>query len=353
MRRREFFWPADSDLAALTSSAEAAVAAAEPGAVITPENPVWRTWQEMGFDRIGTPEHAGGVGGTLLHVTAVEMTLAYRPVSLPALPILFLAGVLLRRCGRPVEAGALPVLAPVNLPLCHGDRVDGRATDVPWPGGYDRLVVPVATDTGTWRIALVDTADATVSVARNVAGEQRARVRFDGSPAVLLPGEWAAASYREVLCRNALTSAAALTGALVGARDLTLRHAVERRQFDRRLADFPVVRHYLAEIAEEASAALAAVRRAALSDDADDAFAARFRAGSAASVVARLAHQVHGAMGTSLEYPLGHFTRRLWAWSEEPARQDDWALFLGERIAVRTDDREDLWSTTAPLRAPS
>ncbi len=68
----------------------------------------------------------------------------------------------------------------------------------------------------------------------------------------------------------------------------------------------------------------------------------------AADKGASLAHQVHGALGFTLEHPLHFATRRLWAWRSEYGAERDWALVLGRHAAAQGAD--GLWPLLA--RAP-
>ena len=52
----------------------------------------------------------------------------------------------------------------------------------------------------------------------------------------------------------------------------------------------------------------------------------------------RAAHQAHGAMGMTREYPLHHSTRRLWAWRHEAGSAGEWAQRVG-RAANQGDLR--------------
>jgi acyl-CoA dehydrogenase len=52
----------------------------------------------------------------------------------------------------------------------------------------------------------------------------------------------------------------------------------------------------------------------------------------------RAAHQAHGAMGVTREYPLHHLTRRLWAWRHEHGGGREWRIALGaDVLAVGAD----------------
>ncbi|MBV9315450.1 MAG: hypothetical protein JO100_17350 [Pseudonocardia sp.] len=77
-------------------------------------------------------------------------------------------------------------------------------------------------------------------------------------------------------------------------------------------------------------------------DDAGVAVAvAKARTGEAAGVVARVAHQVHGAIGFTLEHDLRLVTTRLWAWREEDGSDAYWNAFVGRQALAAGVD--GLW----------
>jgi acyl-CoA dehydrogenase len=55
-------------------------------------------------------------------------------------------------------------------------------------------------------------------------------------------------------------------------------------------------------------------------------------------VVARLAHQIHGAIGVTEEHRLRQVTLRLWSWREEYGNEAFWEARLGALP-------EDPWDT--------
>lgn len=63
---------------------------------------------------------------------------------------------------------------------------------------------------------------------------------------------------------------------------------------------------------------------------------------AAATYVARLAHQLHGAMGITAEYPLHRLTRRLWAWRDTETAEHEWARRLG--AATIAGGESALWT---------
>ena len=230
-------------------------------------------------------------------------------------------------------------------PLVAADvaQVDGayHAVGVPYARHAAALVVTGLADDRRF-VRVVSPRDVKIDKGTNMAGEPRDTIRVSSQT-----GE----SHRTAVDlgaalheRFALARAIALSGALDGTLAATLEHVHERVQFGVPLARMPLVRDRLALLAEEAAAAWAACR-AALDSDASTltVAAAKVRAGEAAGSGARLAHQLHGAIGTTAEHHLNFLTRRLWAWREEAGNERFWACRLGELIA--TNGGEQMWQS--------
>jgi acyl-CoA dehydrogenase len=66
--------------------------------------------------------------------------------------------------------------------------------------------------------------------------------------------------------------------------------------------------------------------------------AAKILAGQAAASATRAAHQAHGAMGMTQEYPLQHLSRRLWSWRKEYGDDIWWSARLGRASAAAGGD---------------
>jgi acyl-CoA dehydrogenase len=108
----------------------------------------------------------------------------------------------------------------------------------------------------------------------------------------------------------------------------------EREQFGRPLARFPTVQQELARMAGEV-ALISAATQAAVAAEGTAAegvsavVAAKAQASSSAGVVAAIAHQLHGAIGTTEEHRLRLTTTRLWSWRDEDGSEAECCAELG------------------------
>lgn len=133
---------------------------------------------------------------------------------------------------------------------------------------------------------------------------------------------------------GALDRSALMAAGAAKVLELSVAHARTRVQFGRPLVRFQAVQQHLAVLAGHALAARAAVDEAQDREGDDLAAAlAKVRTGQAATEVARIAHQLHGAIGFTDEHPLHLFTRPLWRWRDEFGTEDEWAAWAGERLA--------------------
>lgn len=151
---------------------------------------------------------------------------------------------------------------------------------------------------------------------------------------------------------GALLRAIQIAGALQGALDLSVRYAQERIQFGRALSKQQAVQHMLAQLAGETVATAAAARMACAQMDAGEGrlsvAIAKLRAARAVEKGAMLAHQIHGAIGITMEYPLARLSRNMWTWSEDFGGQRYWAIEVG-RSAVES---ESAWDTIVEASDP-
>jgi acyl-CoA dehydrogenase len=296
-----------------------------------------RRLSEAGLLALALPEPDGG--GWLAAAAAVTRLSGELAVAGGYADSALVAGPLLSAAGLDVADGWLAAGAVEGEVRRDGDRlrIDGEAGRVAWANGADQLVIVVRTGDEDL-LARVATAEATITPGRNLAGESRDSVRLSAS---IGAGDWAVlpGASAELHARGALGRAAAMTGAATGALAYTVTYAGEREQFGRPIGRFQVVQHFVAELAVEVEAMTAATA-AAVELCALDGFAtdrARFavavakaQTSASSGVVARIAHQVHGAIGTTQEHPLHHLTTRLWSWREEFGSERAWQADIGQ-----------------------
>ena len=137
-----------------------------------------------------------------------------------------------------------------------------------------------------------------------------------------------------------------IAGAAQRALDLTVTYVQEREQFGRPLARFPTVQQELARMAGEVALISAATQAAVAAEDltaggladagqpgagegVSAVVAAKAQASSGAGVVAAIAHQLHGAIGTTEEHRLRLTTTRLWSWRDEDGSEAECFAELG------------------------
>jgi alkylation response protein AidB-like acyl-CoA dehydrogenase len=246
--------------------------------------------------------------------------------------------------GLPVPSGALTV-APARM----GDRLklsagklSGVALRTPW-GNASAHAVVVAEDGKGEVVAVVSTEGCAGEVEKNLAGEPRVTLKFDGAK-VISSSPLADASARLAL-EGALARSVQMAGALDRALEYSITYANERVQFGRPIGKFQAVQHMLAimagHVAASSAAADAAVEASADSPDEFMIAVAKSRIGEAAGKSAEIAHQVHGAMGYTREHNLHYVTRRLWSWRDEFGNESHWQARLGRMVAAKGADA--LW----------
>ncbi|MFF5989464.1 acyl-CoA dehydrogenase family protein [Prauserella flavalba] len=290
---------------------------------------LWATCEQTGLARLTLPEDAGGSGGALSDAAEMLMAAGRFAARVPLVETDLLAGWLLHAAGLEVPTGPLSAVVAPDLAVDAG-RATGVLHRVPW----GRAVAGVAVLVGS-RVVLVDRA-ARVTEGANVAEEPRDTLELDRTAVAVgtAPSEAAV----EFPLRAALGRSLLLAGAARGALAMSVRYATERVQFGRPIAKLQAIQQMLAlagaEVAAAEAASVAAAREAERHGFVGAALAvaaAKGRCGQAAGQVARIAHQVHGAIGFTREHALRMCTTRLWAWRDEDGTEAQW----NDRIAVR------------------
>ncbi|WP_231514408.1 acyl-CoA dehydrogenase family protein [Mycobacterium sp. URHB0044] len=290
---------------------------------------LWRTLEDTGLSRLTTAQ-----GATLSESAVVLGGLARWAAAVPVAETDVLAAWLAQQAGLDV-----PEDGPMSVAIAEvqriGGRITGTAVDVPWPRSGPVLLAALGDD--AIFVTVLDGAEITDS--HNLAGEPRGSIGFDvpESDAVRLPrtvGD-------ELMRRGAWARCAQIMGAFTAAADLTAGHVAERIQFGRPLAKFQAVQHALAGMLGEIERAGAATDLATAaaeelgfgSPSAEYAVtAAKVAVGRAVSPVTTIAHQLHGAIGVTIEHPLWLATMRARSWSDEFGTTGSYARRLGRMV---------------------
>jgi alkylation response protein AidB-like acyl-CoA dehydrogenase len=300
---------------------------------------LWRQYAELGLLGLTFDEQYGGAG-----MGVGELAFGRALVLEPFLSSVVLGGGLIATAGSPEQkAQILPGVADGTTLLAFayaeiGSRwslTDIAATATPdgqsWTvsgekiavsGGdrADQLVVTARTPDGELGLFVVDASSPTVrrDTYAMQDGVRGADVLFDDAPATALgtPGE-ALAAVESVID----TATAALCAEAVGAMErmlwLTVDYLKARVQFGQPIAVFQTLQHRAADmyVSLEQARSMALVARLALADDDVEGRrrlvkAAKVQIDTAARHIGQEAIQLHGGIGMTMEYPVGHYVKR-------------------------------------------
>ncbi len=313
---------------------------------------LWAQYAELGLLGLPFAEEHGGFGGggieTMLVMQAFGRVLALEPY----LATVVLAGTALRLAANAAQQSALlPQIAEgkLSLAFAHGERqarydlsdvlttakpkgsgwvIDGAKSVITHGDGADKLIVSARTrgernDPNGISLFIVD-ADAN-GVARRAYrmrdGMGAAEIALSGvevgSDAVLGEIGKAFPVIERVVEAGIAATAAEAVGAMEAMHAMTLEYLKTRQQFGKPIGDNQALQHRATEmfVALEQGRSLALLA-AMMVDEPDAAERARNIAmvkagvGQAARFVSQNAVQLHGGIGMTEEYAVGHYFRR-------------------------------------------
>jgi len=293
---------------------------------------LWEGLEATGLTRLTTSGDAGPA-----EVAVVLYGLARRCAAVPLAETDLLAGWLAQRAGC-----AVPATGPLTVAVGTIDSAEhtGWAPEVPWAG--DAVVVVLARIGDEFRVGALD--EIRIDDAFDLAGEPRPSVHFR-VPAHRLHTV-TEHTFAELQCRGAWARCMQMMGALDEIAALTVSHTGSRKQFGRPLSGFQSVQHAAATMAghiERARAVAALAVAAATEYGFDAAKTAHVVAvtktvlGRAGAEVSSIAHQLHGALGVTAEYPLWRYTTRLQSWSAEFGTTTEHSRRLGRAVLAAAD----------------
>jgi alkylation response protein AidB-like acyl-CoA dehydrogenase len=115
--------------------------------------------------------------------------------------------------------------------------------------------------------------------------------------------------------RAAVAKCCEIVGCIQQALDMTIDYAKERKQFDRPIGSFQIIQHYCADMATDVDGARLSTYQAAwmISEGlpcTQEVAVAKAWTSEASQRIMALAHQIHGAIGYSIDHDLQYYTRR-------------------------------------------
>lgn len=309
---------------------------------------LWNTLSESGLTLLTTPESRGGSGAGLRELAVVLESSGYHAAPVPLAEHDLLASWLLGVAD--VTAPAEPMTAAVTDERLDGHQLVATIDHVPWATAAGVIVVA-----GDGFVAAIPRDDVTVEEYTDIAGRPGGLLRINTT---LGDGQYRAVSTAlglEFRLRGALARASQTCGALSRALEITNEHAKQREQFGRPIAKFQAVQALIASAAGALAVAKTATQFATEIvathgfGSAEGQFAvsvAKIESSRAATLVARNAHQVHGAIGFTLDHRLRRFTTPALAWRSEFGPQREWQHQLG-RLAL--DSPLSVWELVTQL----
>jgi alkylation response protein AidB-like acyl-CoA dehydrogenase len=300
----------------------------------------WSTLSALGAPGLLVPESADGLGLSDVDLVGVFEEAGWSALPEPLLETAGLAAPMLAALlPAPAAAGALGALVSGNAPVAVGGidvgvggpsspttvTADGMLRTARVVGARDAAVFLLACrdpDSG-WQLHAVPAAACSVHATATLdAARDLSTVHWPLSSDTLLAyGVAAEASVSLMADRAAAGSAAFLIGLADRMITLAADYAKDRQQFGKPIGSFQAVKHLLANARVKLEFARPATYRAAWSlataqpTVSHDASMAKAMASDAADLAARVALQVHGAIGYTWECDLHFFMKRAWALS--------------------------------------
>jgi alkylation response protein AidB-like acyl-CoA dehydrogenase len=314
---------------------------------------LWSQYAELGLLGLPIPEDYGGFGGGPVDVMLLMQAFGRHLVLEPYLATVVLGVTALRLAGTEAQQGEiLPEVAAgtMKLAFAHYERqarydlTDILTTAKPNAGGFvlegaksvvlhgdcaDRLIVSARTsggrdDAGGLSLFLVD-ANAPGLARRGYAlrdGTRAAELSLSGvqvpREALLGKVDNALPTIQRVVEAGIAATSAEVIGNMEAMQAMTLDYLKTRQQFGKPIGDNQALQHRAAEmlVAMEQGRSMAMLAAMSL-EEVDAAERARsismakVGVGQAGRFVSQNAVQLHGGIGMTEEYAVGHFFRRV------------------------------------------
>jgi len=311
---------------------------------------VWKEMAELGWMGLVFPEEYGGAEMTFLDLAMLLEEMGRTCLPGPYFSTVVLGGLLILDAGSEeqkqeylpkIASGEAIFTLALTEPIARYDAaaiemkaaadndayiLNGTKLFVPDANVADYMLVVARTDEKSRgedgiTIFIVDAKSPGVSctVLKTIANDKLCEVVFDQ---VRVPTEnilgqlnqgWS--EVKKIIERAAVGKCCEMVGCIQQALDMTVDYAKERKQYDRPIGSFQVIQHYCADmITDVEGTRLSAYQTAWLVSEGlpctQEVAIAKAWAGEACQRVMALAHQIHGAIGVTIDHDLQYYTRR-------------------------------------------
>ena len=276
---------------------------------------VWSQLAQMGLTGLPFSPDYGGFGGGAVDLMGVMEAFGEALVVEPYLATLMGAQLVARAGSAEQKRAILPAVVEgrMKLAFAHTERKEGEKLGVVGAPIADKLVVSSGS-----RLFLADRADVKMKPYRTMDNMVAADLIFSRDRAEPMPGADQALA-ETVDFATALVCAEAV-GAMKFACDTTLEYLKTRKQFGVPIGTFQVLQHrsvdMLIALEQARSMALLATMMVAEANEAErhkTIAAAKVQIGRSGRLVGQQAVQLHGGIGMTMEYKVGHYFKRMTA----------------------------------------
>jgi alkylation response protein AidB-like acyl-CoA dehydrogenase len=301
----------------------------------------WAALAELGVTGLTVPEAHGGLGLGQVDLASVLEEAGKACLPEPLIETVAVGVPLLSECGSP---RAEELRARWMNPAALGEAVIivglSPSSAVSAASGADLLLLEHRV-AGASEVHAVEAGQVHLEPRPSLDAARRlSAIEWEPSPATLVASGGEASSLLDhARIRGANATSAMLLGLADRMISMAAQHAVDRKQFGKAIGTFQAVKHHLANALVRLEFSRPVVYAAAWSIDSRDndakmrASMAKAQASESALLAARVALQVHGAIGYTLEHDLQLWMKRAWvlasAWGDAAthrARVLDWLV---------------------------
>jgi len=311
---------------------------------------VWSQFAEQGLLGLPFAEEYGGFGGTAQEVMLVMQAFGRVLVLEPYFPTVVLCGTALNVAGSAAQKTAMiPAIAEGHLKMAfaHSERqarydlsdvvttakqtatgwvLDGSKTVVSHGEAADKIIVSARTSGDRYEedglsLFIVDAHASGVAMRGYVSRDdtRAADISLSNVTDAELLGEVGGglAIIQRVVEAGIAASAGETVGAMEAMNEMTLEYSKTRVQFGNPIGTYQVVQHRMADMFMMQEQGRSMAMLATMSIDNPDAASrahdialAKVGIGQAGRYVSQSAVQMHGGIGMTEEYAVGHYFRR-------------------------------------------